>query len=179
MLRHTVQSLRGVRQPMPFSFYSVTLKRRLNASANPLEASEKRFRSNHLFSTFVGAGIALFGCAAYLQYQRRSELLHSSGSSTYAGPSDIVKAIDELRAMFPEGSHVSTDPDILKTYGSSDNSYHDSSPHSVVVQVYSTGDVVKVVNLARKWRIPIVPYSGATSLEGHFAGVRLPLYLGI
>jgi FAD/FMN-containing dehydrogenase len=35
----------------------------------------------------------------------------------------------------------------------------------------STEDVVKIVNIARKYRVPIVPYSGATSLEGHFSGV--------
>ncbi len=36
----------------------------------------------------------------------------------------------------------------------------------------STEDVVKIVNVARKYRMPIVPYSGGTSVEGHFAGVR-------
>jgi FAD/FMN-containing dehydrogenase len=45
-------------------------------------------------------------------------------------------------------------------------------PHSVVVYPDSTEDVVKIVNLARKYRMPIIPYSGGTSLEGHFAGVR-------
>jgi hypothetical protein len=45
-------------------------------------------------------------------------------------------------------------------------------PHSVVVYPDSTEDVVKIVNVARKYRMPIIPYSGGTSLEGHFAGVR-------
>ena len=40
----------------------------------------------------------------------------------------------------------------------------------------STEDVVKIVNVARKYRMPIVPYSGGTSVEGQFAGVR-PLIL--
>ena len=39
------------------------------------------------------------------------------------------------------------------------------------VRPKSTEDVVKVINIARKYRVPIVPYSGATSLEGHFSGV--------
>jgi D-lactate dehydrogenase (cytochrome) len=64
-----------------------------------------------------------------------------------------------------------TDPDILKSYGSSDNSYHPSSPHSVVVKAGSTEDVVKIVKIAYDYRIPLVVYSGATSLEGHFSGV--------
>ena len=37
----------------------------------------------------------------------------------------------------------------------------------------STLDVVNVVKIAHKYRVPIVPYSGATSLEGHFSGVRV------
>jgi hypothetical protein len=48
-------------------------------------------------------------------------------------------------------------------------------PHSVVVYPDSTEDVVKIVNVARKYRMPIVPYSGGTSLEGHFAGVSTHL----
>ena len=47
------------------------------------------------------------------------------------------------------------------------------SPHSVVVYPESTEDVVKIVKIATKYRMPVVPYSGATSLEGHFRGVSL------
>lgn len=49
-------------------------------------------------------------------------------------------------------------------------------PHSVVVYPDSTEDVVKIVNVARKYRMPVIPYSGGTSLEGHFAGVRNPFH---
>ena len=31
---------------------------------------------------------------------------------------------------------------------------------------------MKIVNVARKYRMPVVPYSGGTSLEGHFTDVR-------
>lgn len=34
---------------------------------------------------------------------------------------------------------------------------------------------MKIINVARKYRMPVIPYSGGTSLEGHFAGVRNPL----
>ena len=40
-------------------------------------------------------------------------------------------------------------------------------------------DVVKVVNIARKYRIPIVAYSGATSLEGHYSGVSTHIAIRI
>lgn len=44
-------------------------------------------------------------------------------------------------------------------------------PHDVIVYPESTQDVVQIVQLAIKYRIPIVPYSGGTSLEGHITGV--------
>ncbi|KAH7889949.1 FAD-linked oxidase-like protein, partial [Phlebopus sp. FC_14] len=88
----------------------------------------------------------------------------------YGTPEDVQKAIDELRQAMPGEHRVQTHWDSLQLHGSSENSYHPSSPHSVVVQPQSTEDVVKVVNISRKYKVPIVPYSGATSLEGHFSG---------
>lgn len=45
-------------------------------------------------------------------------------------------------------------------------------PPSVVVFPESTEDVVKVVKIANKFKMPITPYSGGTSLEGNFRSVR-------
>lgn len=103
----------------------------------------------------------------------------AASKTKYGSHEEVQQAIADLRTAFPAHDVVSTDPDALKTYGSSPNSYHPASPHSVVVHVTSTEDVVKVVNIARKYRVPIVAYSGATSLEGHFSGVSeitCPLY---
>ncbi|GBE86673.1 D-lactate dehydrogenase [cytochrome], mitochondrial [Sparassis crispa] len=91
-------------------------------------------------------------------------------ASQYASKEEVQMAISELREALPQDEAVTTDQDTLKLYGHSENSYHPTSPHSVVVHVQSTDEVVKVVNIARKYRVPIVPYSGATSLEGHFSG---------
>ena len=41
----------------------------------------------------------------------------------------------------------------------------------MVVYPKSTEDVVKIVKTAVKYRMPVIPYSGATSLEGHFRAV--------
>ncbi|KAG6333829.1 hypothetical protein ID866_5261 [Astraeus odoratus] len=91
-------------------------------------------------------------------------------STPYGSSEDVQKAIEELRQAFPDGGRVNTDSDVLKLHGSSENSYLPASSHSVVVQARSTQDVVEVVNISRKYRVPIIPYSGATSLEGHFSG---------
>ncbi|KAJ7702238.1 D-lactate dehydrogenase cytochrome oxidoreductase [Mycena rosella] len=88
----------------------------------------------------------------------------------YASPAELRIAIQKLRTAFPDKGSVDTTLDVLKTTGSSENSYHPASPHSVVVRVKSTEDVVKVVNIAREFKVPITAYSGATSLEGQFSG---------
>lgn len=43
--------------------------------------------------------------------------------------------------------------------------------HTVVVYPRSTEDVVKIVKIATKYRMPVTPFSGGTSLEGNFRGV--------
>ncbi|KAH9842942.1 FAD-linked oxidase-like protein [Rhodofomes roseus] len=98
------------------------------------------------------------------------ELPEPPGSHQYASKEEVQQAIEELRKALPGEDAIMTDLDTLTTYGHSDNSYHPTSPHSVVVRPQSTEDVVKIVNIARQYRVPIVPYSGATSLEGHFSG---------
>lgn len=43
--------------------------------------------------------------------------------------------------------------------------------HSVVFYPSSTEDVVRMVKIATKYRMPVIPYSGATSLEGQTRSV--------
>ncbi|KAJ3516721.1 hypothetical protein NLJ89_g942 [Agrocybe chaxingu] len=103
------------------------------------------------------------------QYEK-SEQPPTASKTKYASRTELKVAIEELRAAFPLANSVVTDPDALKTHGSSEHSYHPAAPHAVIVRPTSTEDVVKVVNIARRYRVPITPYSGATSLEGHFSG---------
>ncbi|KJA18553.1 hypothetical protein HYPSUDRAFT_205241 [Hypholoma sublateritium FD-334 SS-4] len=110
--------------------------------------------------------IFLVGLTEYLLSSRAAGNI----STTYASPAQLKIAIDELRATFPDPKAVVTNQDELQTYGSSEHSYHPASPHAIIVRPKNTEDVVHIVNIARKYRIPLIPYSGATSLEGHFSG---------
>lgn len=114
-----------------------------------------------LGSTALGAGL-LF---AYQSYAAAEPVARA-----YASSDEVQRAIDELREALPGNNRVVTDANALRTYGFSENSYHPSAPHAVVVRPMSTEDVVRVVDIARRYRVPITAYSGATSLEGHFAG---------
>ena len=64
---------------------------------------------------------------------------------------------------------------MLQTYGFSENSYHPSSPHAVVVRPHNTEEVSQIVKIASKFRIPVTAYGGGTSLEGHFSGVSFSI----
>ena len=89
----------------------------------------------------------------------------------YGTHADVEAAIAELKVLFPGSRAVTTDPPVLRSYGYSENSYHPSAPHAVVVRAKSTEEVSAIVKVANKYRIPVTAYGGGTSLEGHFSGV--------
>jgi FAD/FMN-containing dehydrogenase len=53
------------------------------------------------------------------------------------------------------------------------------APHTVIVFPRSTEDVVKIVKTAVKYRMPLTAFSGGTSLEGHYRGVRLYIHTSL
>ncbi|KAG2143143.1 D-lactate dehydrogenase cytochrome oxidoreductase [Suillus cothurnatus] len=89
--------------------------------------------------------------------------------TVFQPPCNFAKALEDLQAEFPESSIVSTDPGELYAYAQSAYSQFVGSPHTIVVHVRSTEDVVKVVKIANRYLVPIVPYSGGTSLEGNLS----------
>ncbi|KZS99897.1 uncharacterized protein LAESUDRAFT_765110 [Laetiporus sulphureus 93-53] len=89
-------------------------------------------------------------------------------NNEYGTPEDFRKAVVELRNALPAQNTVSTDSAVLKTHGDSRFDYHPESPPTVVAFPNSTEDVVAIVKIALKYKMPIIPYSGATSLEGNF-----------
>ncbi|PLW23101.1 hypothetical protein PCASD_10543 [Puccinia coronata f. sp. avenae] len=82
--------------------------------------------------------------------------------------SQFKAALEMVREWLPLEC-VSCDPQELLFHGTSPWSYHhpDSLPGAVLYP-RSTQDVAQIVKIASKYHIPIVPFSGGTSLEGHF-----------
>lgn len=95
----------------------------------------------------------------------------------YGSHAEVEAAIAELKAALPAPRAVTTDPPVLRSYGYSENSYHPSAPHAVVVRAKSTEDVSTIVKIANKYRIPVTAYGGGTSLEGHFSGVSSSFFV--
>lgn len=122
------------------------------------------------FSTTLGYSIS--------EWRPRIQSGQAASSPKYASQTEVDAAIEELKAAFPDKRAVITEAATLRTYGFSENSYHPSSPHSVVIHVKSTDDVSRVMKIANKYRVPVIPYGGGTSLEGHFSGVSGLAILG-
>jgi D-lactate dehydrogenase (cytochrome) len=98
-----------------------------------------------------------------------------SNQPQYGSLEDYKALIGELRLRWNskgKEDKVSTDKEDLETHGVSDWSYHEAKRPTVVVWAESTEEVQEVVLLARKWKVPITPFAGGTSLEGHFSSVR-------
>ncbi|KAK4703900.1 hypothetical protein P7C70_g2311, partial [Phenoliferia sp. Uapishka_3] len=87
---------------------------------------------------------------------------------TYRDPTqeDFNKAMEEIRELLPQ-DNWSQDKETLLAYGLNEWSYHDlSGLPGAVLMPRSTEDVSRIVKIAAKHSIPIIPYSGGTSLEG-------------
>jgi len=132
-----------------------------------------------LSSYYLWVGLCAFAGgtavgAAWPLFRDREQPASASGlNDKYGSPEDFQRAIQELRDTFPDQDTVSTDPDDLHVHGYSENDYHPGSSPCVVVFPNSTEDVVKIVKIANKYKMPLVPYSGATSLEGNFRSPKM------
>ncbi|KAL0310416.1 UNVERIFIED_CONTAM: D-lactate dehydrogenase [cytochrome], mitochondrial [Sesamum calycinum] len=74
--------------------------------------------------------------------------------------------IDELKAICKE--NLTMDYDERYFHGKPQNSFHKAvNIPDVIVFPRSEEEVSKIVASCNKYKVPIVPYGGATSLEGH------------
>ncbi|KAF5324523.1 hypothetical protein D9611_004574 [Ephemerocybe angulata] len=136
-------------------------------SYNPWSSAFRGSVGTRALLQAVVYSLVIVGTASAFGLQRKD----NPDSDPYPSKQNVATAIEELKRAFPDPGFLATDAESLKTYGSSEHSYHPVSPHAAVVRPKSTEDVVKIINIARKYHVPVVPYSGATSLEGHFAGI--------
>ena len=129
------------------------------------------------FGVSIWAALAGYGAHTYFSFSRDDSGPRTtpSGPPRKSFPSDLQHAISDLRQAFPGADRVLTDAEVLKTYGSPKYTTYfgseDVHPHGVVVFPLNTEDVVAVMTIANKWRVPIVPLGNGSSLEGHTAGV--------
>lgn len=135
---------------------------------------------------FVGAGVLASGAAYYLGLNNSKAFPVSTTSTTklsdlsppqYGGPKELSQAVKEITDLVGE-ENINTDKDELDIHSDTYWNTHHAKPHErpkIIVFPSSTEEVSKIMKIIQKYRIPIVPYAGGTSLEGHFT----PIYGGV
>jgi D-lactate dehydrogenase (cytochrome) len=132
-------------------------------------------------SVWAGAAAACVGAGLLLSQQEQPPACAASNEPTVpvtstiaaapttsaSAPYDPVLLVDRFKGIVGP-ANVSVDEDDREAHGKPYNSYHkvDRSP-DVVVSPRTTEEVSAIVKLCAAHKVPIVPYGGATSLEGH------------
>jgi D-lactate dehydrogenase (cytochrome) len=154
------------------------------------EKTAKRMFYGSLFIT----GIAIVGNCAYLYSQNASTTsigpfnstsvshLNEQSKSSYAWnvtESNIIAAAKELVEILGEGG-VSFDPAERLNHSStawSEAPNADKDRGSLVVYPRSTKDVAGIAKICHKRRIPMIPFSGGTSLESTLAAIQQEIFV--
>jgi FAD binding domain len=140
-------------------------------------------------SAWAGAAAACVGAGLLLSQQEQTATCAASKEpvvpatstitpapvSSVSAPYDPVLLVDRFKGIVGP-ANVSVDDDDREAHGKPYNSYHkvDRSP-DVVVSPRTTEEVSAIVKLCAAHKVPIVPYGGATSLEGHLLAPEVQL----
>lgn len=95
----------------------------------------------------------------------------------YGGPEEFKKALKEITDLLGK-ENVDNSQEELDSHSDTYWNTHHAKPDErpkIIVFPKSTEQVSEIMKIVHKYRIPIVPFAGGTSLEGHFT----PIYGGI
>ncbi|CRG82882.1 D-lactate dehydrogenase (cytochrome) [Talaromyces islandicus] len=160
---------RPVLSKPPRSRNPVSVRRRWNSSSSGDNSSQAK-----AFWTTSRALIlaAVAGSGAYALANARGSQPSTTQLTTQPKYGDIRKfeqAIAELRADLGEDA-ISTDDDDLLEHGYSEWSSVNADRLPVAIAYpKSTEEVSKIAKVCYKYRMPMVPYSGGSSLEANFS----------
>ncbi|MCJ1393866.1 hypothetical protein MMC18_006742 [Xylographa bjoerkii] len=120
-----------------------------------------------LFSAFASSLAYVYGTTDASFHLK--ELWKQDNTPQYGTARELQKAVTELRQALGEDS-VSTDEEDLKAHGFSEWSTVNAEQLPVAVAYpKSTAEVSEIAKVCHKYRMPMVPYSGGSSLEANFS----------
>ncbi|KAI1815429.1 putative D-lactate protein [Poronia punctata] len=148
-------------------------------------AKGARWTSRSVFALTASAAALGFGIAAVTMKSSSStttknvsslynDTASASSKPKYASVDEMMNALDEIRRelkkLGEEDDIISIDPEDLHAHGYSE--WSTVNPDGLPVAVAyprSTEQVSAIVRVCHKYRVPIIGYSGGSSLEGHFS----------
>jgi len=134
----------------------------------------------HGASWTTGRGLLMTAFASSLAYvygitdagSHLEKLWRNGKIPRYGSANDLNKAIAELRAALGK-DRISTDDDELQAHGYSEwSSINISQLPVAVAYPKSTNEVSQIAKVCHKYRMPMIPYSGGSSLEANFSAPR-------
>ncbi|KAI3399429.1 hypothetical protein diail_6902 [Diaporthe ilicicola] len=137
--------------------------------------SAPAWTGNGVLGVALVAGVLGWGLATMVTggSGKRPMLLDSKQQPPrYASTREMEIAIQEIRdAIGSDGDDIiSTDPDDLHAHGYSEwSTVNTESLPVAVAYPRSTAEVSTIAQVCYKYHVPIIPYSGGTSLEGNFS----------
>ncbi|KAL0937667.1 glycolate oxidase [Colletotrichum truncatum] len=163
--------------------FSMTSTRRSTQSGNSegtSSASQSGWNGKSVWGVALAAGTIGWGLASsrrdnslgsgFLPSIGSSLPLGSVGPVKYASMSEMEQALKEIRQELDSDDIISTDPEDLHAHGYSE--WSTVNPENLPVAVAyprSTEQVSTIARVCFKYNIPIIPYSGGSSLEGNFS----------
>ncbi|KAH9884019.1 FAD-linked oxidase-like protein [Xylariomycetidae sp. FL2044] len=138
-----------------------------------------KWTGRSVFAMTATAGFLGFGVAAAgLQEPPKPAVMlfdNKAPNPQYASMGEMEAALDEIRREIEKlGGEsediISTDPEDLHAHGYSE--WSTTNPDGLPVAVAyprSTEEVSAIAKICHKYQVPIIPYSGGSSLEGNFS----------
>jgi len=168
---------------------------RASSTSHTTSGGNSQWSGQHVAALTATAGVLGFGLAAFSldsSGQKASKVKAGDGGEISKRlmlfdnkpPAPVYATLDEMKAALSEiedeikrsggTSHeadiISTDPEDLHRHGYSE--WSSSNPTTLPVAVAyprSTEEVAIIARICYNYRIPIIPYSGGSSLEGNFS----------
>lgn len=130
-------------------------------------------------STVVAAGVSFYLAKSYYDkpaasansaFTKRSESIDRNlVQQEYGGKKEFDQALPELRNVLGEDG-ISTDDEDLKTHGYSEwSTYNCETLPIAIAYPNTTEEVSAIAKVCHKYKLPMIGYSGGSSLEGNFS----------
>ncbi|KAI9163351.1 D-lactate dehydrogenase [cytochrome] [Paramyrothecium foliicola] len=182
LAKHSMRALlsHGPRHVAARRFSTSTLRRTsagTRRSGSEAAAAVPGWSGSMVLAIAAAAGAAGWGISGMMTSQKEpgapfggKVLLDGNLEPRYASTFEMEQAIQEIIQVLGDEDIISTDPEDLHAHGYSE--WSTTNPDNLPVAVAyprSTEQVAAIAKICYKFKVPVIPYSGGSSLEGNFS----------